>query len=110
MKLLLLTLLTTFTLASTDMLPPSEASKELAYIATDNYECNYFIELAGQDLLTLAAFDSNQPKKDIKKVYDAFMEHSTKATTICVYINKLIVNDITEIQDDITYFYNQNYK
>lgn len=89
--------------ATTDILPPKEASNELAFIATDNYECNYFIELAGQDLLLLA---SSHSKRD----YDAFMEHSTKATTICVYINKLITNDIVNIQNDVTYFYNQNYK
>ena len=106
----ILILLTTFTLASTDMLPPSEASKELAYIATDNYECNYYLELAGQDLLSLANYDTSHKPIKVKKLYQAFMDHSTKAREICIHINKLVVDDIIEIQDDITYFYNQNYK
>ena len=109
-KTILLPILTTFTLASTDMLPPSEASKELAYIATDNYECNYYLELAGQDLLSLANYDTSHKPIKVKKLYQAFMDHSTKAREICIHINKLVVDDIIEIQDDITYFYNQNYK
>ena len=110
MKLLLLTLLTTFTLASTDMLPPSEASKELAYIATDDYECNYYLELAGQDLLLLAKYDTSHKPVKVTKLYKAFMDHSTRAREVCIHINQLVADDISEIQDNITYFYNQNYK
>ena len=110
MKLLLLTLLATFTLASTDMLPPQEASKELTYIATDNYECNYYLELAGQDLLHLANYDTSHKPAQVTKLYQAFMDHSAKAREVCIHINQLVADDISEIQDDITYFYNQNYK
>ena len=110
MKQLLLALLTTLTFASTDMLPPAEASKELNFIATSDYECNYYLELAGQDLLTLANFDTSHKPRDVKRLYEAFMDHSTRATEICIEINRLIVDDIINIQNDITYYYNKNYK
>ena len=109
-KTILLPILTTFTLASTDILPPQEASKELAYIATDNYECNYYLELAGQDILLLAKYDTSHKPVQVTKLYKAFMENSNKAREVCIHINKLVVDDIIEIQDDITYFYNKNYK
>lgn len=109
-KTILLPILTTFTLASTDMLPPQEASKELAYIATENYECNYYLELAGQDLLHLANYDTLHKPAQVTKLYQAFMNHSTRAREVCMYINQLVADDISEIQNDITYFYNQNYR
>lgn len=104
MKQLLLIIMSTFTLASTNYY---ESSKELNYIATSSFECNYYLELAGQDLLSLANYnESTKPRK----LYETFIDHSTKAAEVCAYINQLIVDDIIEIQNDITYFYNQNYK
>ena len=107
MKFLLLALLTTFTLAAADMLPLKESSKELNYITTSDFECNYYLELAGQDLLSLSNYNKSTKPSNL---YESFMNHSTKAKELCISINKLIVEDITEIQDDITDFYNQNYK
>ena len=110
MKLSLLTLLVTFSLASTDMLPPNEASSELAFIATSDYECNLYIELAGQDLLTLANIERNPNSKAIQQAYNSFMYHSTQATTICMDINELAVAEIVDIQNSISYYYYKNYK
>ena len=104
MKLLLLTLSTTFLLASTNL---HESSKELNYIATSDFECNYYLELAGQDLLSLSNYNKSTKPSSL---YESFMNHSTKAKELCININRLVVEDITEIQDDITDFYNQNYK
>ena len=96
--------------ASTDMLPPSEASSELAFIATSDYECNYYIELAGQDLLTLANLERNPNSKAIQQAYNSFMYNSTQATTICMDINELAVAEIVDIQNSISYYYYKNYK
>ncbi len=110
MKHLLLAILATFTFASTDMLPPSEASSELAFIATSDYECNLYVELAGTDLLALAQAEKHANSKAIQQAYNSFMYHSTQATTICSYINELAVAEIVDIQNSISYYYYKNYK
>lgn len=110
MKLFLLTLLATFSLASTDMLPPSEASNELAFITTSDYECNYYIELAGQDLLTLATLEQSPKSKAIQQAYNSFMYHSTRATSICMYIDELTASEIIDVQNSISYYYYKHNK
>ena len=110
MKLLLLSLLTTLTFASTDLLPPSEASNELAFIASSDYECNLYIELAGNDLLTLAKAEQTTNSKAVQSAFNSFMYHSSRATTICSYINELVVADIVDIQNSISYYYYKHYK
>ena len=110
MKLLLLSLLATLTFAATDMLPPSEASSELAFVSSSDYECNYYIELAGQDLTTLSIAERTPNSKAIQSAFTSFMYHSSQATTICSYINELVVADIVDIQNSISYYYYKHYK
>lgn len=110
MKLFLLTLLTTFSLASTDILPPSESASELTLIATDNYECNLHLERAGQDLLALAKAEDTSDKLAIEKAFNNFMNRANLAVAACYPINDVITADIIEVQANVAYYYYQNYR
>jgi hypothetical protein len=110
MKHLLLVILATFTFASADMLPPSEASSELTFIATSDYECNLYIELAGTDLLALTQAEKQSNPKAIQQAFNSFMQHSSRAITICSYVNELAVSDIVNIQNSISHYYYKHYK
>lgn len=110
MKPLILSLLATFALASTDMLPPHEAVNELAFLSTSDFECNLYMELANQDLLTFAKAEQQPNSKAIQQAYNSFMYHSSQATTICNYIDELTVAGIQDVQDSISYYYYKHYK
>ena len=110
MKPLILSLLATFALATTDMLPPSEASNELSFIATSDYQCNLYMELASQDLLTLAAAEKYPNTKAVQQAYNSFMYHSSRATTICIDIDELAVASIQDVQNSVSYYYYKHYK
>ena len=110
MKLFLLTLLATFSLASTDILPPSESANELTLIFTDNYECNLHLERAGQDLVALAKAEEASNTTALKQAFNNFMNHSNLAIDACYPINEAITLDIIEVQANIAYYYYQNYR
>ena len=110
MKLFLLTLLATFSLASTDVYPPKEAYNEYAFIATSDYSCNLYIELAGQNLEALADAESTSNIKQLRASFNQFMTNSSKAIEVCSYIDEQTTADIVEIQNGVSYYYYKNYK
>ena len=110
MKLFLLTLLATFSLASTDVYPPKEAYNEFVFIATSDYSCNLYIELSGQNLEALADAESNSNIKQLRAAFKQFMSNSTKAIEVCSYIDEQTTADIIEIQNSVAYYYYKNYK
>ena len=110
MKLFLLTLLASLSLASTDVYPPKEAYNEFVFIATSDYHCNLYIELAGQNLEAMADAESILDTKQLKEALNQFMYNSSKAISICVYIDEQTTAEIVEIQNSISYYYYKNYK
>lgn len=110
MKLFLLTLLASLSLASTDVYPPKEAYNELTFIATSDYQCNLYMELAGQNLKALANAESTSNTKQLKVSFNQFMSNSTKAIDVCSYIDKQTTADIIAIKNSVFYYYYKNYK
>lgn len=110
MKLLLIILLATLTLASTDVLPPHEAHNEFVYIATSDYQCNLYIELTGQNLEALTIAEANHNAAQLRVAFNAFMQNSAKAIDVCSYIDAQTTSDITDIQNGISYYYYKHYK
>ena len=110
MKLLLLALLASLSLASTDVYPPKEAYNEFTFIATSDYQCNLYIELAGQNLEAMADAESTLNTKQLKASFHQFMNNSSKAIDVCAYIDEQTTADIVEIQNSISYYYYKNYK
>lgn len=110
MKLLLLTILATFSLASTNKLLPSEATNQLTIIPIDNYECNLHLERASLDLLSFDKAEQASNIPAIQQAFHSFMTNSNLAIKACSSINEAITADIMEVQANIAYYYYQHYK
>ena len=110
MRLFLLALLVSLSLASTDVYPPEEAYNEFTFIATSDYQCNLYIELAGQNLEAMAEAESTLNIKQLKVLFNQFMHNSSKAIDVCAYIDTQATADIVEIQNSISYYYYKKYK
>lgn len=118
MKFLLSTITCLFILVSsasgsinnyTDIQTPKMYSEEARFLVSESYDCNYYIELAGQNLYNMDMYEKIADTKKIKVNYNLFIENSSRAIEECNYVNQEIVQDMMQIQLDVEVYYKGKY-
>lgn len=89
----------------TDVETPKMYSQEAFYLSSESYECNYYIELAGNNLYDMDVYEKASNNNKVKKEYNLFIKHSSQAIEICKDVNKSIVQDMMEIQEGVITYY-----
>lgn len=93
----------------TDIETPKIYSEETALLSTNNYECNYYIELAAINLYEMDVYEKVADNKKIKSNYNLFVKHSSRAIEVCSDVSKDTVDDMIEIKQGVEIYYNEKY-
>ena len=113
MKLLLLLTLSIFAFASTqstDVLDAKTNADEILFLSTNNFECNLYIEKAGQYLLLMNEAEQSSNLSALSNNYLLFLDHSNQAIAICKEINQTVANELIDVQSNIEIYYKLTYK
>ena len=113
MKLLLLLTLSIFAFASTqstDVLDAKTNADEILFLSTNNFECNLYIEKAGQYLLLMNEAEQSNNLSALSNNYILFLDNSNRAIAICKKINETVTNDLIDVQSNIEIYYKLTYK
>lgn len=93
----------------TDIETPKMYSEETAFLATDNYECNYYIELAAINLHDMDVYEKIADNKKVRSNYSLFVKHSSRAIEVCTDVSKAVVQDMLEIKQGVEIYYKEKY-
>ena len=115
MKLLLLLTLSIFAFAInpsnvTDIQDLKTNADDILFLQSSNFECNLYIENAGQYILLMNKAEKAHNLSAIANNYVLFLDQSNKAIAICRDINPAVANDIIDIQSNIEIYYKLTYK
>lgn len=117
MKYLIITMLVLFDMLfalpndkMTDIEPSIEYTKEIQSIQTSDYECNLYVEKTGASLYLMSIAEQNNDKKTISSEFLTFLKNSDNAIEYCKYVSNNISEDIINIQEGVTIYYNSSIK
>ena len=113
MKILLSIILSVCAFAfplATDIQDPKTNADEVLFLATDNFECNLYIEKAGQALLMMSKAEETHNKSALHNQYIIFLDQSDKAIAICKDISTGVAHDLVDIRTDVEIYYKLIYK
>ena len=115
MKLLLLLTLSIYAFAInssdvTDIQDLKTNADDILFLKSSNFECNLYIENAGQYILLMNKAEKSHNLSAIANNYVLFLDQSNKAIAICRDINPAVANDIIDIQSNIEIYYKLTYK
>ena len=115
MKLLLLLTLSIFALAfeqsnSTDIQDLKTNADDILFMQSSNFECNLYIEKAGQFLLLMSQAEESHNLSAVANNYVLFLDQSNQAVAICKEINPTVANNIMDVQSNIAIYYKLTYK
>jgi hypothetical protein len=115
MKLLLLLTLSIFAFAInhadvTDIQDLKTNADDILFLQSSNFECNLYIERAGQYLLLMNQAEQTHNTSSMANNYVLFLDQSNRAIAICKDISSAVANDIIDIQSNIEIYYKLTYK
>lgn len=94
----------------TDIETPKEYSKEVQDIQTSDYECNLYVEKTGASLYIMSIAEQNNDKKTVSSEFLIFLKNSDNAIEYCKYVSDNVTEDIINIQNGVTLYYNNSIK
>lgn len=89
--------------------PSRQAASDLNYIATEDTQCNTYLEYATNSLYLMAQAEKENNLKFINIHFTNFQSNSDKAIEYCRYINEEATLELMEIQLAINAYYLRNY-
>ncbi len=110
MKLLLLLTLSIFAFAInpsnvTDIQDLRTNADEILFMQSSSFECNLYIEKAGQYLLLMNKAEQSSNLSALSNNYILFLDNSNRAIAICKEINQTVTNDLIDVQSNIEIYY-----
>lgn len=94
----------------TDVETPNDYKKEVFDMQTNDYQCNLYIEKAGSNLWNMSIAEEKKDNKTVSSEFFVFLKNSNYAIEYCKYSSAEVVYDMTNIQEGVTYYYNEKFK
>ena len=113
MKSLLLLTLAIFAFASpvfTDVQNPKTNADDVLFLSSSSFECNLYIEKAGQALLNMANAEEQHNLSAVSASFILFLDESNRAIAICRDISTSVANDLVEVQTNTRMYYKLAYR
>ena len=113
--LLISSLLTAVLFASpndtmTDVQSPNEYKKEVFDLQTNDYQCNLYIDKAGINLWNMSTAEEKKDDKTVSSEFFVFLKNSNYAIEYCQYSSKDVTEEMINIQESVTFYYNEKFK
>lgn len=94
----------------TDIEDPRSYAKEMFSTQTPDFKCNYYADMAGENLWNMAEAEDTRNNKLVSLEFSNFQRNAESAIEACKYVDEQLTREMIVIVEGVNYYYKYEIK
>ena len=94
----------------TDIEDPRTYAKEMFLTQTPDFKCNYYADMAGENLWNMAEAEDTRNNKLVSLEFSNFQRNAQLAIDTCRYVDEQLTREMIVIVEGVNYYYKYEIK